>query len=51
MTVKDLRSSIAAAVVVVWLFAVGGWVFAQDKPAAPSAAADTICFDFYYLFF
>jgi hypothetical protein len=39
MTVKDLRSRIAAAVVVVCLFAVGGWVFAQDKQAAPAAAA------------
>src|SRR5438309_6090853 len=44
MTVKDLGSivrtwswRIAAALVVACLLAVGGWVFAQDKPAAPAA--------------
>src|SRR5436853_4878899 len=46
MTVKDLGSivrtwpwRIAAALVVACLLAVGGWVFAQDKPAAPVAPA------------
>src|SRR5207249_2751390 len=46
MTVKDLGSivrtwpwRIAAALVVACLLAVGGWVFAQDKPAAPAAPA------------
>ena len=45
MTVKDLGSiarilprRIAAALVVACLLAVSGWVFAQDKPAAPAAA-------------
>src|SRR5437899_9099702 len=44
--VKDLGSiartmpwRIAVAVVVACLLAVGGWVFAQDKPAAPPAPA------------
>src|SRR5438552_10200522 len=44
MIVKDLGSivrtwswRIAAALVVACLLAVGGWVFAQDKPAAPAA--------------
>src|SRR5438309_11245414 len=46
MTVKDLGSivrtwpwRIAAALVVACLLAVGGWVFAQDKPAVPAAPA------------
>src|SRR5438105_4199599 len=46
MTVKDLGSivrtwpwRIAAALVVACLLAVGGWVFAQDKPPAPAAPA------------
>src|SRR5438132_7198839 len=46
MTVKDLGSivrtwswRIAAALVVACLLAVGGWVFAQDKPAAQAAPA------------
>jgi hypothetical protein len=30
---------IAAALVVACLFAVGGWVFAQDKPPTPAAPA------------
>jgi hypothetical protein len=30
---------IIAALVVACLLAVGGWVFAQDKPAAPAAPA------------
>src|SRR5438445_4626084 len=46
MTVKDLGSivrtwpwRIAAALVVACLLAVGGWVFAQDKPPGPAAPA------------
>jgi len=37
--VSTLRWRIAAALVVACLLAVGGWVFAQDKPAAPAAQA------------
>src|SRR5438128_10281409 len=38
-TVRTLRWRIAAALVVACLLAVGGWVFAQDKPATPAAPA------------
>src|SRR5438046_1857173 len=34
-----LRRKIVAALVVGALLAAGGWVFAQDKPAAPAASA------------
>src|SRR2546425_10986825 len=37
--VRTLRWRIAAALVVACLLAVGGWVFAQDKPATPAAPA------------
>ena len=36
---RTLRWRIIAAVIVACLLAVGGWVFAQDKPAAPPAPA------------
>ena len=38
-TVRALPWRIAAALVVACLLAVGGWVFAQDKPPAPAAPA------------
>src|SRR4030095_13238373 len=48
MTVKTLGAivrtmpwRIPAAVVVACLLAVGGWVFAQDKPTAPAAPVQT----------
>src|SRR6266705_5042195 len=36
---RTLPWRIVAAVIVACLLAVGGWVFAQDKPAAPAAPA------------
>src|SRR5438445_5077788 len=36
---RTMRWRILAALVVACLLAVGGWVFAQDKPAAPAAPA------------
>ena len=36
---KDLRWRVAVAVIVACLFAIGGWVFAQDKPPAPATPA------------
>jgi hypothetical protein len=48
MTVKNLGAivrtmpwRIPAAVAVACLLAVGGWVFAQDKPTAPAAPVQT----------
>jgi hypothetical protein len=38
-TRRTLPWRIIAALVVACLLAVGGWVFAQDKPAAPAAPA------------
>src|SRR3989441_1251130 len=38
---RTLPWRIVAAVIVACLLAVGGWVFAQDKPAAPAAPAAT----------
>ena len=36
---KNLRWRVAAALLIACLLAVGGWVFAQDKPPAPAAPA------------
>jgi Amt family ammonium transporter len=40
-TVRKSEWRIVAALVVVCLLAIGGWAFAQDKPAAPAAPAPT----------